>query len=54
MKLFLEKCLDQVNYFKHLSTALKHEILYKFKKVNYEKGGYLIRIGDTSKEMFVL
>jgi CRP-like cAMP-binding protein len=54
VKLFLEKVIDSISYFKFLSHHAKHEILYKFKRVNFEKGGMLFKIGDIAKQLFVI
>jgi hypothetical protein len=54
VKLFGEKCLDQIEYFEFLTTASKHDILYKLKKVNYEKGGFLYKLDEEAKHMFII
>jgi len=54
VKVFLEKCMDKISYFKHLSIQTKHEILYKFYKINLEKGGYLYKINDTASQLFII
>lgn len=41
VKLFLEYCLNSIAYLKNINQEVKHDILYKLKKVSYEKGGYL-------------
>ena len=54
VKLFLEKTIDSISYFKFLSHHAKHEILYKFKRLPFEKNGYLFKIGDIAKQLFVI
>ena len=54
VKLFLEKTLDQIEYFKYLSHSVKHDILYKMKRVHFEKGGYLYKIGEIAHQMFII
>ena len=49
IKLFQEKCLEQIDYLADLSTSTRHEIMYKLKKVNYEKGGFLYKLDDEAK-----
>jgi hypothetical protein len=54
VKLFLEKIIDSVSYFRYLSTQAKHEILYKFKKLNLEKGGFLYRMNDIATRLYAI
>ena len=54
VKLFLEKALDSVEYMKNASVEAKHEILFKFKKINFEKGGYLYKINDIATKMYII
>lgn len=54
VKLFLEKALDSIDYLQNVSVELKHELLYKFKKVNFEKGGFLYKISDIATHMYVI
>lgn len=54
VKLFLEKTLDQIDYLKKVNLEVKHEILYKLKKLNFEKGGYLIKINDVATRMYII
>lgn len=49
VKLFLEKAIDQIPYFKNQSHSIKHEILYKMKRLHFEKGGHLFKIGDIAE-----
>jgi CRP-like cAMP-binding protein len=54
VKLFLEKALDSIDYLKNVSIECKHEILYKLKKYNYEKGGFIIQMGDIATKMMII
>mmetsp|Transcript_23886 Transcript_23886/g.23571 ORF Transcript_23886/g.23571 Transcript_23886/m.23571 type:complete len:268 (-) Transcript_23886:412-1215(-) len=54
VKLFLEKAIDSISYLKYLSHHAKHEILFKFKRMNLEKGGFLFKIGDIAKQTFII
>ena len=54
VKLFLEKCLDQIEYLRAVDHQVKHELMYKLKKVQFEKGGYLYKIKDIATKMFIL
>lgn len=54
VKLFLEKMIDQISYFRYLSTQAKHEILYKFKKLNLEKGGFLYKINEIATKLYAI
>lgn len=54
VKLFLEKSLFSIDYMKNLNLEVKHEILYKLKKLNFEKGGSLIGVNDVATRMFII
>jgi CRP-like cAMP-binding protein len=54
VKLFLEKSLDSIEYLKNTSNEIKHELLYKLKKLNFKKGGSLINFGEVATRMFII
>ena len=41
-------------YFKNLPNSARHEILYKFKKIKLEKGGFIYRNGDIARQMYII
>jgi hypothetical protein len=49
IKLFLEKSFDSINYLQSVPFQVKHELMYKLKKVHFEKDGFLFKIDDTAK-----
>lgn len=54
IKLFLEKSFDSLNYLKTVPFQVKHELMYKMKKINFEKDGYLYNIDDTATRMYII
>jgi CRP-like cAMP-binding protein len=54
VKLFLEKSIDSINYLRSASVEVKHELIYKFKKMNFEKDGFLFKIDDIAKRMYII
>lgn len=54
VKLFLEKCLYSIEYLKHINLETKHEIMYKLKKITYEKDGSLIGVNEIATKMFII
>ncbi len=54
VKLFIEKMMYKVNFLKSLDVKTKHEILFKMKKQQYEKGSLLIEEGKIASDMFFI
>jgi hypothetical protein len=49
LKLFMEKALNEIPYFKDADIGLQHEILYNFKKITFEKNGFIFKVDEVSE-----
>lgn len=54
VKLFLEKSLKSIDYLQNVPYQVKHELLYKMKKLNFEKDGFLFKIDDKATRMYII
>lgn len=54
VKLFLEKCFDSIDYLHNVHSKVKHELMYKLQKQNFEKDGYLFKIDDVATKMYII
>jgi len=50
----LEKCLYSIDYLRNINLETKHEIMYKLRKLNYEKDGSLIGVNEVATKMFII
>ncbi|CDW87072.1 cyclic nucleotide-binding protein [Stylonychia lemnae] len=54
VKLFLEKQLDSIDYLQSVPFQTKHDLMYKLKKMNFEKDGFLYKIDDIATRMYII
>ena len=54
VKLFLEKSFDSIDYLHSVPFQVKHELMYKLKKMSFEKDGFLYKIDDVATRMYII
>lgn len=54
VKLFLEKSLHSIDYLRDVPFDVKHELMYKMKKINFERDGYLFKIDEKATRMYII
>ncbi len=54
VKLFLEKSFDQIDYLHSVPSKVKHELMYKLEKQNFEKDGFLFKCDDIATNMYII
>ena len=54
VKLFLEKSFDSIDYLHSVPYQVKHELMFKLKKMNFEKDGFLYKIDDIATRMYII
>lgn len=52
--MFLEISLNQINFFKGLSSEVKNEWIFNMKHKQLEKGSYLYKLDTYSSEMYLI
>lgn len=46
--------MDSISYMRNLSLSMKHEIMYKMKRMHFEKDGMLFKIDEIATKMFII
>ena len=54
VKLFLEKSLQSIDYLQSVPYQVKHELIYKMKKFNFEMNGFLCKIDEKATRMYII
>ena len=54
LKIFMEIKLNQIPYFKGLPKHVKNEFIFNMEIRTYEKGAYIYRDDDASREMYLV
>lgn len=54
LKCFHEMRLNQIDFFRGLPKIVKNDFIFNMQQKSFEKGSYLYRDGEHSREMYLM